>query len=302
MTNPARVHGTRLDPSRQHPVFDLPYWEQKCPLGDDRRATKRPTSPPGLAFAEQARRLAASNGDLGTSVPADFFVWAVGEPSKPWLTCLGGSPWREADKPWPRDADGIPLAFLGQICFVDSLDVLPEPPPKPVALFFGTYQQGWATVDQHAGVEWSPLRLRRPHDRYRAPWTAELPFTYQGVIHRSVQYTDREDAPFKAAGFQNGGFELAAIQTTSIGQYSALPQGWPWMPDEPETLVCTLGSICMRGSWPLCDVPRGLSVARADGSEFEQTVPGMDFGIGDAGVCYIYRDADGDCLWHGECS
>jgi hypothetical protein len=215
---------------------------------------------------------------------------------RPWLTRIGGRPWRAKGKPWPTDPNGIPLVFLGQICFVDSKDLLPFNLPGDVALIFGTSMKGWVSISEGSALEWSPLRITQPENGTEVPWTAELPYEYQGVIHRTVQHTDWKSAegPFKAAGYEEGGWRIHSIQATSIGTYAALPQGWPFEEGDGRMLVCTLSSFYSGDAWALCDVPTGPKHVTADGREVScWNKHALDFGILDAGCIWVYRDKDG---------
>lgn len=298
----ARIHGTRSVKDVQHPVFNLNYWKRLCPLGDNRRSAGDVYSPAKLAYIEQARSLAKPRGE---AVPVDVFVWASGhDHDRPWLTRLGGYPWRAADAPWPRDKDGVPLCFLGQVCFVDSMDVVAGRLPGDVVLLFGRYSGGWV-YDDPVVVEWSPLRIKKPADIDSTPWNAMLPLALQGVRHRTVQYTDHKkyEGAFHRAGFEHGGWNIASIQATSIGTYCSLPQVWPFHEEDRESLVCTLSSFYCWGEWPLCDMPSAPKTVDVDGTpdlDFSITKP-FEFGIGDAGAMWVYRDGKSGFKCDGAC-
>jgi hypothetical protein len=288
------IHGTKPDPTKHHPVLDIDFWDREFPLGDQRMLSNEVGTPEELALAEQARRLARSHGSLGPSVPADVFVWASkGNPEKPWLTRIGGEPWRDKNKPWPKDSQGVPLTFLGQICFLDSMDIVPFALPGEVALFFGTSTAGWITPNVGV-IEWSNRDIP---DRFGAdiPWTGLLPMELHGVIHRTVQYTKHQltEAPFQRAGFKQGGFGIDSIQSTLISAHASCPQRWPF--GEGESLVAMLSSFYFNRRWPLCDVPRGLMAVNEDGKEYESGLASaFNFGIGGSGCIWIGRNQDGE--------
>ena len=240
---------------------------------------------------------ATPRSDLGPSVSADVFVWADTQLRElPWLTRIGGKPWRPKGKPWPRDDNGVPLAFLGQICFADSKDILQNELAGEVALMFGTNHRGWISITDGSALEWSPLKIETPEDGFGVPWTGELPYAYQGVLHRTVQYPDWKAAEpaFKALGYKEGGSGVHGIQATSIGAYASLPQGWPFEKGDGNTLIATLSSFYFRGRWPLCDIPSCLQKVYGDGrSEDLMFDKARDFGVGDAGAIWIYRDKTG---------
>lgn len=298
-TMKTRIHGTKNVAKKHHPVLDLAYWKSKFPLGRERPERYWVDTPGGVARVEQGRELAKAQGRLGPKVPSDVFVWSLTRnPDAPWLTRIGGKPWRKKGKPWPTDAKGIPLAFLGQICFADSMDLLPFKLPGEVALIFGTNRGGWISLFEGSALEWSPLKIKeKEKDRlgFDVPWTGELPFQYHGVVHRTVQYTNHEAVrpAFEAAGYKGGGYGVRSMQATSIGTYADLPQGWPFEEGDGHTLVAALSSFYFRGKWPLCDVPAPHQAANEDGSTWQPLSNSGDFGVGDAGCMWIYRDNKG---------
>jgi hypothetical protein len=296
---PFNIHGAKDTPGHQHPVFDISHWEGEFPLIEDELGEGGWIGTPDqLAEREQAIRLAKTKGDLGPSVPSDVFVWADAQPwERPWLTRIGGRPWRPKGKAWPRDDDGVPLAFLGQICFADSADILPFKLPGEVALIFGTNRRGWISITDGCALEWSPREIEKPEDGLGLPWTGQLPYEYLGVLHRTVQYTDRNVAApaFTALGYRHGGWGVHSVQATSIGTYANLPQGWPFAQGDGNTLIATLSSFYFGGKWPLCDVSGCLQKFYGDGRKWNFMFgSSLDFGVGDAGCIWIYRDKDGN--------
>lgn len=294
------IHGTLAVPSRQHPVLDIAHWMDAFPLGDDRSEGGYVSCASCVARTEHARRFAQTKGDLGPSVPVDVFVWSDGRHwDKPWLTKIGGRPWRERGKPWPKDGQGNPLTFLGQVCFVDSLDILPCKLPGEVALIFGTNDRGWVSVaDDGSAIEWTSLTLKdRDTHGFDVPRHGALPFEYHGVIHRTVQYTDLDTygKAFNAAGWKKGGHGTGAIQATSIGAYANLPQGWPFDDEDRKSLICTLSSFSLEGLWPLVDLPRAPSPVDAEGKERDRwsNRDALRFQVGDVGCMWISRNAEG---------
>ncbi len=286
---PEPPHGTRAHPTSKHPVLDIAFWEQEFPLEPGERGPGWIDGPGDIAIVEQARRVAAARGDLGPSVPADIFTWSYGAGSqRPWLTKIGGQPWRDTATKWPRDLRG-PLHFLGQICLADSRDILPPDLPGDVVLFFGRRIGNDATVSR---IEWSSTNGEYGRPDFHPE--RELPFCYTGVIHRTVQYTDREaaDAAFAAAGWEDS-YGFSAVQATSIGAYADIPQGWPFEEGDGNTLIAMFSSFSFVESWPLCNVPRRLQVVRPDGSEYSPMQPELGLMIEDAGAACVYRDGKG---------
>lgn len=204
-----------------------------------------------------------------------------------------GIPWRPKGKRWPRGKRGIPLTFLGQICFADSKDILQCQLPGEVALIFGPSN---CDFDQGAELEWSPLAIDNPEDGAGIPRTGKLPVEYQGVLHRTVQYIDWQAAEpiFRTIGYEQGGYGVCSIQATCIGSFADLPQGWPFKQGDGNVLIAVLSSYCFRGEWPLCDIPHALKKKYADGRELDLCFDNSrDFSISDAGCVWVYRDRKG---------
>ncbi|MFI4881944.1 MAG: hypothetical protein ACIAQU_05100 [Phycisphaerales bacterium JB064] len=297
-----RIHGTREGGARVHPVLDIEHWTGAFPLdGDASRYAGGGwiDGPVDLALREQAVRLAASHGDLGPSVEADVFVWSDAcDRERPWLTRLGGDPWRPEHAPWPM-VDGRPLLYLAQFCLLDSMDVLPFEPPGEVMLLFGTSHRGgdWVSTGRGCHVEFWPVDLegvaKHGNDEM---WNCTLPFEYQGVIHRTRQYTDWRayEAAFRAAGWAEGGLGIGSVQATSIGTHAHLPQGWPFAEGSKDVLLATLSSLYLSGPWPLCDVASPPERVGAAGKRTSfRSTSALELGIGDAGAIWIYRDSAG---------
>lgn len=217
----------------------------------------------------------------------------------PWLTRLGGEPWREANKAWPTDERGIPLTFLGQMCFVDSRDIHPFKLPGDVLLFFGQASRGGEWIDANSesiAIEWSSLTLKEPCSIVDCPWSAQLPFEFDGVLHRTVQYVDDDqvDAVCRKVGIEYGSQGLGRFLGTCISSSANLPQGWPFMEGDGHTLLAVLSSVSSYGQWPLCDLESAMPEIRNDqGERRKATNRSFNFNIGDAGAIYVYRTKDG---------
>ncbi|MEM1185179.1 MAG: DUF1963 domain-containing protein [Planctomycetota bacterium] len=292
--------GFVVDPSRQHRVFDFEHWSTRFPPESTTTFSTNVDKPKDLITVEHLRKAAAAVGDLGPSVPVDAFVWALSPPEdKPWLTKIGGLPWRPAGSPWPMDENGRPLAFLGQICFIDSLDVLGRRPPSDVALIFAQDDrwEGMAnfSVSEDIGfesrIEWHPIEIERPMRAADAPATGLLEFEYHGIIHRTVQYTDWEhyEPVFERAAIGgDSAFYVANFEGTSIGRYAGIPQGWPFEEGDGCELLATLGSVRFQGLGPLCDA-RARWAGSEDSSERSSLALSSD-----NGCIYLFRDDQGE--------
>ncbi|MEM9420139.1 MAG: DUF1963 domain-containing protein [Planctomycetota bacterium] len=296
--NQRAPHGTHVVPGRRHPVLDIAYWDSLLDIGDEEVFRGGINSPLDLARVERYRRQAAVHVEIGSTTPCDIFVWSqhVGFDEDQRLTRLGGLPWRDRKLAWPTDGQGHFLQFLGQINFSDSTDLVPFELPGEVLLFFGSWGGGsvWSPPDA-IYFEWAPEELKSPFEFGDEPLSlCLLPFHYEGVIHRTVQYSDlkQADLAFETAGFEDSWY-LGQMQGTLIGSRAEIPQGWPLDDDAGETLIACLGSFYFSGDWPLCNVATAIQVVRHDGTSFGLTSDALSMGIQDAGCAWVFRTHDG---------
>jgi hypothetical protein len=113
-------------------------------------------TPFDVALRENQLRVVRAELDLGPTIPAHYFVYAQGEPATRAQTKIGGLPYRPRDLEWPRDANGKPKEFVGQVDFTDSRSLLPSLPGDVVLLFAS--EQG--IDDQPFKLEWHPSGIR----------------------------------------------------------------------------------------------------------------------------------------------
>jgi hypothetical protein len=258
-----------------HPVLDLDHWCRVAPFPPLRRWWRRwhrepeppeiVCSPLDVAAIEQCRRTRPSEG---RTTPADWFVWNTAPPVQPFLTKLGGVPHREATVAWPTDEKGQPRTFLGQFCFLDSLDIVGDDLPGDVLLIFGT---GGAHIDlDDFHLEWARAELRRPASSTDVPRPRVCVPALSGVRHRTV-----EDHARPTQGSKIGTTTLF-IQRAATGE---------------DDLLCALSCFWARPRWPTVDRER---LGRAERRELG-ALP-----LGDAGCIYVERShgeffADADC-------
>jgi hypothetical protein len=280
------MHGTRSDPKRHHPVVDLEYWRAElAPQPSDPLHDLWIDGPRRLVHME-ARRAAvlAKLAKRPEGTPADLFLWGYGfgEPAKPYLTRVGGLPWRDARKPWPKGENDRPLTFIGQLCFLDSKDIIAAPLPGDVLLVFSEFSEGYLWWgEKNLIIEWSPIQLDHPTKDEHVPKCCRMPFKLYGAIHRIMQYPDERDA------FGERSVHDAVWQGTIIGPEAFLPQF-----SGTEGLIATFGSILpSENPWPMLNVPAlPVCVLRKGNSA---PIPVWELGIGDAGVIIIRRNEKG---------
>ena len=201
----------------------------------------------------------------GRTTPADWFVWSTNPARHPFLTRLGGVPHREADLPWPVDDNGLPLVFVGQICFLDSFDIVEHKLPGDVLLIFGDTGNGLGSFDPDGfHLEWSQRFLRDPLRREQVPPQAERIPELTGVIHRTVEDWGE------------------VKQGTKIGATTLVIQG-----SGDEEITCALSCFLPRWRWSTLEYEQLDKRAAATLGELA---------LGDAGCIYVQRLEDGS-LW-----
>lgn len=215
---------------------------------------------------------------LGTPVPTDVFVWGIrGRGRSVAQTQIGGTPWREADRPWPTGKRKRPLQFIAQISFVDSHDLFDFDLPGDVLCIYGLMRDTELDIfSSPIEIEWNPAHLEK---RVRtSPSGCELHQAFYGYRTRVLQY------PEARIPTNEDYDDCIHIQSTLIGSTMAWPQGDPEYTDR--TLVCALSSTQLFGQWPLVDCEHLPAVA-----EFSpMTTPIM---ISDMGILGVTRDRKG---------
>jgi hypothetical protein len=188
------------------------------------------TSPFHLTMVELVRREVLGATVPANATPVDVFVFGAGEPPAPYLIKVGGVPFRSRRKAWPTTSDGRPLGFVGQLCLVDSVDLVPNAPGDVLLIFadaedrlsIDAYVLEWVRLEEedpmsksdmpsvHYTFKPGPLAQKRgavPEKR-----SFEL-FECHGVIHRSF------DLPGSAALFSayEQPYRVAVLEATKIG-------------------------------------------------------------------------------------
>ncbi|MEX0726324.1 MAG: DUF1963 domain-containing protein [Planctomycetaceae bacterium] len=133
----------------KHPVYDLEYWIRQYPLqrepshtGGDWWDARPVFSPSGIALNEQIRQAIWGNLADFEKIPCDVFAWAWGEPADRTMTKIGGVPYMDQSDCWPLDDEGRPMAFVMQVNFEDSLDLVGDLPANLLLVFSKVYHRG----------------------------------------------------------------------------------------------------------------------------------------------------------------
>lgn len=300
---------------KHHEVVDIERWIKEFPLQDFER-TKGPhkysdskpgdpvdlwkaqgeiiVSPADLAVTEQVRRRVGKKHD-GKAVPTDIFLFGVGEPKLPYLTKVGGAPYRPTERPWPMDKKGRPLTFFVQFCFLDSKDILPGKLPGDVMLMFIRDWESFYDEDE-CRIEWSRVPTTNPMTAGQCPAPSiDIP-NYYGEIHRTSEYPDSTEI-FEREGHDQP-WLFATTQATRIGS-----ETW-FIQDDPrrkgESLLCTFNCLYMKHSFgsetrfPFINVPSSKHISREQADE-------MEIILGDCGCIYFLMDGVGNLRWECDC-
>jgi hypothetical protein len=216
-------------------------------------------SPGDLALAEQLRREAFAGQQI-QGIPTDIFVFGRGEPKHREATKLGGLPYWPASQDWPCSAEGRPLAFIGQICFADSRDIVGKLPGDVLLIFGPRDSENLGPDESELKFFWREMGdsdLIGPGGMPQCELV--LPPLY-GVICRTLDYP--------GAGPLFGRYRkaelLASLEGTKIG-------GLPRWIQEPESLpgrfLCALGSLSFSSDapYPFVNIPEPVGDADLHG-------------------------------------
>jgi hypothetical protein len=282
----------------QHELFDYLYWSRLIQDHNMRRGCI--VSGPGdLCSIERSRELVFREYDFGLAVPVDLFLWKAGTPPKPYLTKCGGIPHRPKDEPWPVGRDGGQLTFVAQICFLDSMSIIPLSLPGDVMLVFLRDKDSFSRqADVH--VEWWPAAIADVMNAEDLPEPSFHVPCLTGLLHRTYDFPEAESI-FEYAGFDAAPL-IATTQGTKIGTETFYIQGRPFTSND--TLICTLSSFLPSPPWPFFEASAPSTDDRLDQTFHDQvgdSWPTHSLVFGDRGCIYFFQDASGATKLCGDC-
>lgn len=240
------------------------------------------TSPKDLALTLQMREGAGMPGEPSSLV--DVLVPAIGEPDRPEASKIGGRPFR-SDRPWPRDANDKPMLFMGQLCFADSLDVLPSHvtsslPGDLLLIFLEDCDS--VIWNEHEGAallfEWeqSGRRNQAPTDQFRdapQPWE---PFHFERLRSRESE---------SRAEIHHGTHAIEVCGHWHSTKIGGIPT---WIQSEEEgeglgTFIAAINSMVAVGDdYPLVNMPKAPPSPGPYRNELLM--------FGDMGTLYLFWD------------
>jgi hypothetical protein len=190
----------------RHETLDLDEWNNRLssiPSDLYLPAILNSHSPFSLVAIERLREKAKRKGELGQSVPVDCFTLGTGHDKQHFsLTKFGGCPHRPVETPWPKDQDNQPYQFVLQICFNDSLDILPELPGELLLIYMrviesfsllsekshALYLDRSDSMESDLYFEWQSKTISELMKPEQAPICLDPQPLFHGVRHRSVDY------------------------------------------------------------------------------------------------------------------
>ena len=253
------------------------------------------TSPIDLWEVEEARD-DVGRDPMGPAVPVHLFLWSALPPARPYLTKLGGVPWRPAARPWPRSQRGEPCTFLAQFCFTDSRALVRPGLPGDVLLVFFADWNSWHGETVH--LEWSDLEIAEPLAAAEVPRQELTVPQLSGVIYATHDSPEGHRRADQALDAHARSFLVAETQATKIGRTSFFAQDDPRR--DGEELLCTLSSVRAHGGprWPLLDLER----PRGDPAPEDRNGWSAEkIAFGDGGALYFLIDERGEVRVTGQC-
>ena len=197
-------------------------------------------------------------------------VWFVGgEPIDRCVTKIGGLPYRPARLAWPTAADGRPLAFLAQICFGASRDLVGNL-PGDVLLMFVPDEPGGISTELY--FEWFPLGLKRLIGPEMVPDAVSSFAPCYGFVQR------RSESGLRHEGFKIGGIPY-------------------WIQSDEYRQERFLGALAGPRWDDQVELPAWLEQTWAG----EGNPQGREFRPGDAGIYNLFHSGGGKVRFSFQC-
>lgn len=224
--------------------------------------------------------------------PTDVFVFGRGEPEHRAATKIGGLPYRPAGKAWPVSREGQPMAFVGQLCFADSRDIVTCPFGDVAVIFFA--EELWEPY-----VEWYPLGLsdlmaqaelpKLPQPSWPQLTLSGYRFrTFDGLTRERGVATDRDM-------FALDGTKVGGLPTCSASMFYQPPPGEtdPGLDDYPAPVdtgfLGSLGSVMpeLEHPYPWVNGPRVVPDSWINDSKIRDS---MTISLGDMGHISLFAE------------
>jgi hypothetical protein len=268
----------------KHNPVDIDHWKQLFPssAGLPDAECLSVASPCHIAQIEQLRErgfenLSREQAAQAVPIAADVFLWAKGEPESRETTRIGGLPFWPRGRKWPEISRARPATFVGQICFADSLDIVPSLPSYMLLIFGELDSPG--SLPTKMDFYWINTNTTDLVTVSDIPDTGVQITPCYGAIHRTSDYGKWFFADY---GLDT---RLAVIEGAKIGGIA------PWLrppASTPGTFLCSIGSLspALQQPFPWLDTPEPIK-SPEDGL----------LTLGNGGILYLFTDNRGRIQW-----
>lgn len=250
------------------------------------------SGPYDIAVLEQQRAEAFAHSLGVTHVPTDVFIWGIGDSIRREVTKIGGLPYREKRKPWPKGASGLPLTFVGQISFVDSYDLTPSLPGDILLIFAETHEKRPGEyeelLDDGPFFEWTTLDVTPVVTQVDIPEIQAEIMPCYGAIYRTWDYPeiDAFAYPWIAEHIP------PIVEATKIGGICPWYSEWLAAGEVlPGTFLCSLSSVAPEIHKPFPFINKEQPITW---EAWQKSHPLM---IGDVGILEVFLAVDGTLRW-----
>lgn len=257
---------------KQHPMLDWSYWDQLSEKSKSQHDIQFRFVHP-LDFISYSRwrdTVSESHVHNGVQTATDLVFWTADIPTAPFLTRTGGIPYRENHLPWPTK-HGIDLTFVGQLCFLDSIDILPTLPGNLLLIFatdLNAITEG-GPDDEETGLhlEWVTIEnVKKPVSKADCPAKFHVP-QYSGVLHRYFdwQFGTRDSnaivEQFANLDISEFCYYVNCPVTKISSAYVEVQSGW-----DPREWIGA--DKALRGKWKLIGTFYGIELIHQPGKHF----------------------------------
>ena len=255
-----------------HPILDWNYWKElagKSVLPHDIPSWfLHPLD--FVAYTRWRDSVSASQVHNGVQIASDLVFWTWDAPTAPFLTRTGGVPYRDSQLPWPKK-HGVDLTFLAQICFLDSVDILPSLPGNLLLMFateIDAITEG-GPGDEETGLhlEWVTISdVQKPVSKADCPTNFHVP-KYSGVLHRYFdwQFGTHDSSAIKGQfpklDWSDFCFYVNCPATRIGSAYIEVQRGW-------DPRVWMEADKALTGKWRLIGTFYGIDLIHRPGKHF----------------------------------
>ena len=206
----------------------------------------------GIVARELMSGLLKTKIEFGRSVPVDYVVWRKTPHELPWLSRIGGIPWRDRSLPWPSSAERGDYTFVGQFCLSEAKDFYSYDLQGDLVLIFFSNNEAMYGEDHEVVLEWSTIELATPLTERDCP-TPGFPVPQLfSELYRAHEYPDFDDMNTMydriPTSLQQRVGWLPQTEFTRLGTEAHWLQGYQ---DAP--LLFALGCFSPDSEWPFPD-------------------------------------------------